>query len=76
MSRAINRLRENPILRRVASVVGVRKCWPKEQHETHGKALAAARSLLRRGLEKDRERLHVYECACGAWHTGHGKEIK
>jgi hypothetical protein len=49
-----------------------RRCFPKEQHTTRGKAEAQMRSLLKRDLHKN-ERLHVYECPhCGAWHVGHG----
>ena len=49
----------------------IRKCWPKEQHSTKGKAEAQMRSITKRGLEKDRDTIHVYECACGSWHVGH-----
>lgn len=65
---AVNRLQDAPGLRRLA-----RKCWPKEQHRTQGAAEAAMRSLLKRGLEKDAEKLHAYLCPfCKFWHTGHG----
>lgn len=64
----LTRLSNNPALRALA-----RKCWPKEQHESEGAADAAARSLLKRNLEKG-VTLHSYKCPhCGSWHTGHGE---
>lgn len=49
-----------------------RRCWPKEQHESQGKAEAHLRGLVRRGLEKDAARINSYKCRhCGAWHVGH-----
>jgi hypothetical protein len=50
----------------------VRRCWPKEQHASAGAAEAQMRSRLRRGLEKDPDRIRVYRCtACGFHHVGH-----
>jgi hypothetical protein len=62
----VNRLKDTP-LRQLA-----RRCFPKEQHATRGAAEAQMRSLLKRDLEKDRERVHAYECPhCASWHVGH-----
>ncbi len=51
-----------------------RRCWPKEQHKTQGAAEAQLRSITRRGLEKDLDRIHTYYCpTCHTWHVGHGR---
>lgn len=51
-----------------------RPCFPKEQHNTRGAAEAQMRSIVRRSLEKDIARIHVYPCPhCKAWHVGHGR---
>lgn len=58
-----------------------RRCWPKVQHETRGAAEAQMRSILKRGLEKDVGRIHVYRCddcrdsTTGRrfFHVGHGR---
>ncbi len=61
-------LANNPVLRSLLP-----KCWPKRQYKSRGAADAGARSLLRRGLEKNADLLHSYECPfCRHWHTGHG----
>jgi hypothetical protein len=55
-------------------VTRVRRCFPKEQCATQGAAEAQMRSIVRRGLEKNIETIHVYRCPdCGAWHVGHWK---
>lgn len=54
-----------------ASGVG-RRCFPKERCPTRGAAEAQMRSIVRRGLEKDADRIHCYQCPhCGDWHVGH-----
>ena len=64
----VNRLSDNSTLRSVT-----RKCWPKEQHTTKGAAEAQRRSILRRGLAKDPDRIRAYKCeSCPFWHVGHG----
>lgn len=63
----INRMQDNDVLRSLS-----RPCFPKEQHATRGAAEAQMRSILKRGLEKDSKRIHVYKCPdCHAWHVGH-----
>lgn len=65
--RVINRMQDAPVLRQLA-----RRCWPKEQCESQGAAEAQMRSLLRRGLEKNADTVHVYHCPhCRMWHVGH-----
>lgn len=50
-----------------------RRCWPKEQHRTKGAAEAQMRSIVRRGLAKNLEKIHVYVCPhCRCYHVGHG----
>lgn len=52
---------------------GRQKCWPKEQHRSEGAARAQLRSIVKRGLEKNAARIHVYQCpCCRCWHVGHG----
>jgi hypothetical protein len=50
-----------------------RRCFPKEQHDTKGKADAHIRALVR--LDKDRKEvgnLRSYQCRhCAKWHVGH-----
>lgn len=63
----INALRDNPTLRGM-----VRPCWPKQQHDSPEAARAQMRSILKRGLEKDASRIHIYPCPdCGKYHVGH-----
>lgn len=51
-----------------------RRCWPKEQHASREAAEAQKRSILKRGLEGDAKRIHVYRCPhCNAWHVGHAR---
>lgn len=53
-----------------------RKCWPKEQCESRGAAEAQMRSIVKRGLEKNIDTIHVYECPhCHMWHVGHSAEV-
>lgn len=60
-------LSDNPVLRSMA-----RRCWPKEQHDTIGAAEAQLRSITKRGLEKNIERIHTYLCPhCRKYHVGH-----
>lgn len=62
----VNRLQDSA-LRKLA-----RPCWPKEQHNTRGGAEAQLRSIIKRGLERDIRRIHVYRCPeCSSWHVGH-----
>jgi hypothetical protein len=54
--------------------VGHNRCpWTgKERHASRGKALAALRSLTRRGLNNAGGELRVYwHPRCEAWHIGH-----
>lgn len=64
------RMSDHPTVKALA-----RRCWPKEQHATRGAAEAQLRSIVRRALEKDAERIHVYECPhCRTWHVGHRRQ--
>lgn len=61
-----------PLSRAPALRALARRCWPKEPHATRGAADAQLRSILKRGLAKDEERIHVYRCPfCRRWHVGH-----
>jgi hypothetical protein len=63
----------------LAKVVHRKKCYRKQRHFTRRSAEAQMRSILKRDLEKDRDRIHVYECPeCTSdydrdvFHVGHG----
>ena len=72
IDRAFARLADNPDLRAMA-----RRCWPKEQCPSEGAARAQMASIVKRGLEKDGTRIHVYKCPeCCYWHVGHGMIVK
>lgn len=63
---------------KLAEVIPRKKCFRKERHFSKGSAEAQMRSIMRRGLEKDPKRIHVYVCPeCTrdyrrrVWHVGH-----
>jgi hypothetical protein len=56
----------------------LRTCWPKRPHDSWASAEAQLLQLVHRGLAKDAQRIHVYECPeCTehrgrrTWHVGH-----
>jgi hypothetical protein len=63
---SVNRMQDNAVLKGLA-----RPCWRKQKWATEAAAQAQLRSIVKRGLEKDPERIRVYKCPCGAWHVGH-----
>jgi rubrerythrin len=66
----MNPLRDNPVLRSMT-----RRCWPKEQHASMGKAEAHLRAMKRRDERlRDSDTLRAYRCRhCGYYHTGHDR---
>ena len=51
------------------------RCGRKRRHASRGKAEAAIRSLVRRGLDRPGEgQLESYRCPrCLSWHVGHSQ---